>query len=838
MKNALRYFVTILAAAMLLAMPAEAKKVRGKVSGPQQEPLSGVIVTDGYHFTKTAADGSFSFGTHKDARFIYVVTPSGYMPDYSSGVPQFFLPIEGTKNFEFSLNIFSTGKGAGAQSYVNTRGDNNAGAAGSGQAGTQPAGVAENSQAGAQSYGNTQGDNNAGAAGRGQAGIQTAGAAENSQAGTHDTSKDFTIFSVSDPQMANKKHFMRFSGRPLGDLCGMARLCSAQRPTVGIALGDIAWNNLELFESYRKAIAKTGIPFFSVIGNHDFIQNKSGLEAARSYEDSFGPCNWAFFIGGDLVIGLKNIKFKASGKDDPSKSSNNYKEGYPEETLTFLKGLLKYVGKDTHLFIAQHSPTIPSVKPIEDADKFTHILEGYSVDILSGHTHTKDSKKISENITDHNAAAIGGAWWATDLCRDGTPRGWEIISSTAEGRSFRWHNIDYPDDYQVEFIGMDKSVNHCNSVLALAWEADEDWTCTWTEDGRDMGALELSKDRSVSYAREILDTYGGVFSKIPGYKLPFAGRHYYVATPSQYAEKVTMKVQAPDGRTWEHEFDIRGSYIDLQAHRGGAGLMPENTFTSIKNAMDLGVNTLEFDLHISADGKIVVSHDSYFHPRYSTRPDGSLIQTEDPKEYLYKMPYDSIAKYDVGLRPNTVWPGQKKVAEKKPLAGEVIDFAENYAREKGFSPFRYNIEIKSRKGKGEGKNWPGYKEFCDKCMELLLSKGLGDRLVVQSFDVRALEYIHEKYPEVKLSYLTSKESDVRKLLGNLSFTPTWWSPEHKDVTDANVAYCHALGVKVVTWSVDEPEDIERVAACRVDAIISNYPDRLIEIIRKLPAVKK
>ena len=90
--------------------------------------------------------------------------------------------------------------------------------------------------------------------------------------------------------------------------------------------------------------------------------------------------------------------------------------------------------------------------------------------------------------------------------------------------------------------------------------------------------------------------------------------------------------------------------IDVQAHRGGAGLMPENTIPAMQNALDLGVNTLEFDLHLSQDGLVVVSHDSYFHPRYSTRPDGSLVQEEDEKEYLYTMPYDSIARYDVGQR--------------------------------------------------------------------------------------------------------------------------------------------------------------------------------------------
>ena len=272
--------------------------------------------------------------------------------------------------------------------------------------------------------------------------------------------------------------------------------------------------------------------------------------------------------------------------------------------------------------------------------------------------------------------------------------------------------------------------------------------------------------------------------------------------------------------------------IDLQAHRGGAGLMPENTVSAMKNAMDLGVHTLEFDLQLSGDKQVVVSHDNYFHPRYSMRPDSTLIQKEDPKEYLYTMPYDSIVRYDVGLRFVERWPGQKKLSEHKPLATDLIDFTEQYAREQGLSPFRYNIEIKSRTGKGEGTLWPEYREFCDKCMEVLLAKGLGDRLVVQTFDVRALEYLHQKYPQVELSYLTEDETEIAQILSQISFTPRWWSPNHEVVTRENVAYCHALGIKVVPWTVDKEDDIARMVECGADAIISNYPDRLIQVVRQ------
>ena len=273
----------------------------------------------------------------------------------------------------------------------------------------------------------------------------------------------------------------------------------------------------------------------------------------------------------------------------------------------------------------------------------------------------------------------------------------------------------------------------------------------------------------------------------------------------------------------------RKPFIDVQAHRGGAGLMPENTIPAMKNALDLDVNTLEFDLQLSADGQVVVSHDNYFHPRYATRPDGTLIQEEDPKEYLYTMPYDSIAKYDVGLRHVDRWPGQVKMAVCKPLASDLIDFAEGYAKK----PVNYNIEIKSWPGEGEGTLWPEYHVFCDTCIPLLLSKKLGDRLIVQCFDTRALNYMHEKWPELTLSYLTEDYDggDIEALLGNLDFVPQWWSPESSVVTPENVAWCHERGIGVVPWTVDDPAEMQRLVDCGVEAIISNYPDILIETVR-------
>lgn len=273
--------------------------------------------------------------------------------------------------------------------------------------------------------------------------------------------------------------------------------------------------------------------------------------------------------------------------------------------------------------------------------------------------------------------------------------------------------------------------------------------------------------------------------------------------------------------------------VDVQAHRGGMGLMPENTLAAMINAVDLGVNTLEMDLVVTSDGQVILSHDLYFHSRYATRPDGTSIEKNDPKEYIWTMPYDSVLKYDVGMKENAAWPEKKCQPAVKQLLSEVIAGVENYTAEKGLKPMKYNIEIKSEAGEGEGVNWPEYKQFVDICATALQACGLGDRLIIQSFDSRALNYLNENYPDFILSYLTrDTDVDYEKFMGLLNFTPEWLSPNHKVVTAEFLAEAAKRGMKVVTWTVDEPEEMQRLLDLKVDAIITNYPDRLLKLLEE------
>lgn len=121
--------------------------------------------------------------------------------------------------------------------------------------------------------------------------------------------------------------------------------------------------------------------------------------------------------------------------------------------------------------------------------------------------------------------------------------------------------------------------------------------------------------------------------------------------------------------------------FDKEAHRGGRGIMPENTIPAMLHALDLGVTTLEMDAVITSDKQVILSHEPFFNKDITTKPDGSYLQSSNPNDVnIYKMTYEQVRTFDVGLKPYSRFPEQKKMAVHKPLLSDVIDSAEAHAK--------------------------------------------------------------------------------------------------------------------------------------------------------------
>lgn len=273
----------------------------------------------------------------------------------------------------------------------------------------------------------------------------------------------------------------------------------------------------------------------------------------------------------------------------------------------------------------------------------------------------------------------------------------------------------------------------------------------------------------------------------------------------------------------------------VHAHRGGAALYPENTIPAMLHAVEIGVPMLELDLHVTRDSQVVVSHDAYMNPIKALKPNGEEIPIDSARMYsIYSMTYDSLKRYDVGSRPNPAFPNRKNLKCSVPLVSDLIDSVEHSTQSKGLCPVGYNIEIKSWPDK-DGIYSPDYRTFADLCMRVLLSKNLGDRLLLQCFDPRTLNYVHEKYPNVRLSYLVEDMTvDFEELMKRINFVPQVISPNHAMVDSAFMDKSRKLGMEVAPWTVDDKDEIMRLRTLGVDAIITNQPDCVMNWLKDLP----
>lgn len=527
---------------MLLALCCSSygRKVKGSVTCGR-EKLEGVIVTDGKNFTTTSGNGKFAFEISDDAEFVFIVTPSGYVADWTSGVPAFYIPVEGTDRFDFKLTKTGTGY-------------------------------------------------------------------------------DYHIVAIADPQTHTDKHMEECVNGPLADVAGTVE--GLTYPAVGVTLGDIAWDNSEMLGRYKTEIVRMGIPFYPVIGNHDHEAFCKGDDAAAAaYRKEMGPTNYAFCLGKDVVIVLDNVIY-----DTDFKSTM----GYTDEIIAWVRGLEKLIPSDAEVYVAQHVPFTNPRKKLSNGNALLDILRGRKVTFLSGHSHENYNYEIEKNVTEHNVAAICGAWWDTVCCADGTPRGYKVF--TREGGKLSWYYKPADDSRELiaKAYGLGQTNRHPNSIVVNVWDWDPQWKVEWYEDGAYKGKMDAVNEISPDFSKNITEAYMRYGEEIPGWKRPGLSGHFFAATPGRYAEKVTVSVTGRFGQKWVKTFDLADyEEVEKVCH----------TLSDAKTAVDEGVNMLRMEVFSGQGGQVMVGN-----------PEG------------------------------------------EPL-GEVLDGVEAYIKQQGCSPIRYHIEI-------------------------------------------------------------------------------------------------------------------------------------------------
>jgi len=304
--------------------------------------------------------------------------------------------------------------------------------------------------------------------------------------------------------------------------------------------------------------------------------------------------------------------------------------------------------------------------------------------------------------------------------------------------------------------------------------------------------------------------------------------------------------------------------FDFEAHRGGRDARPENTLVAFAYAMELGVTTLEMDMQMTKDGRIVISHNPYMNHNLAKDASGKYV--ENGKYDIRTMTLEQVKKFDVGtMNPaaGDYYAGHGKTqlsvpGTKMPTLEEVFELVNAYGNNKVL----FNIETKSYPDQAfpEAKNNPDPAVFVAKVYEIIKKYHMEERVMLQSFDWRTIAEMKKLDSGITLVALTCEQpswgpDSICRQVGKQGPSP-WMagldidefngnyikaakaigadvvSPYWEELSNEMVSEAHDLGMKVVPWTVNNPAKMSMLIDMGVDGIITDKPWLLRELLIK------
>lgn len=292
--------------------------------------------------------------------------------------------------------------------------------------------------------------------------------------------------------------------------------------------------------------------------------------------------------------------------------------------------------------------------------------------------------------------------------------------------------------------------------------------------------------------------------------------------------------------------------IDLQGHRGARGLLPENTLPAFERAMALGVTTLELDVVSTGDGVLVISHDPALNPDLTRDSQGRYLQSPGPD--IISLSWAQLQTYDVGR----IQPGSKNsnyFPEQKSVEGTRIPRLQDLfemVKAMGNSKVQFAIETKLTPMRPE--QTPDPESFVRQLLKVINDNNMQARVQIQSFDWRTLQAVQRLAPSLPTVYLTAQLSSLDNIMARSSQDSPWtagfqykahgsiprviqaaggshWSSFWRELDAAKVKEAHALGLKVLAWTVNERKAMNDLLDMGVDGLITDRPDVALEVLR-------
>lgn len=247
----------------------------------------------------------------------------------------------------------------------------------------------------------------------------------------------------------------------------------------------------------------------------------------------------------------------------------------------------------------------------------------------------------------------------------------------------------------------------------------------------------------------------------------------------------------------------------IVAHRGGAALAPENTLGAFTNAMQLGVDMVECDVHLSKDGHVIVMHDAEVSRTTNGRGYISDLTLAELKQL------NAAAKFSGGYATQTV-----------PTLDELLDLV------KGKVPIQIEIKVDAK-----GQRYPGIEQ---KVVTAVRAREMIAQVIVISFDFATLKAIKQLEPRlatgalVRADWFSARGNEVGRIVQDAidATGANYFMPTYAPVTEALVNAVHARGLKIGVWTVNSASDMARLAGWSVDAITTDRPDELRRVLGK------
>lgn len=303
--------------------------------------------------------------------------------------------------------------------------------------------------------------------------------------------------------------------------------------------------------------------------------------------------------------------------------------------------------------------------------------------------------------------------------------------------------------------------------------------------------------------------------------------------------------------------------FDLEAHRGGRDIRPENTLYSYAYAIELGATSIECDMQLTKDGQIVMSHNPILNSYITRDENGNYI--ENNKYDIRLMTVDELKKFDVGVMdPNCGeyydlhGKTQFTYDAKIPTLEELMQLIQSY----GDKNIVLNIETKSYPDPASAgyKNNADPKKFVEVFNNIVKKYDMEDRVVLQSFDWQTLIEMKKLNPNISTSALWQEQPswgrdseslrryekkkspwlgglDIKDYQGNPvkaahAIGADIISPYYTEISKQDVDEAHSLGMKVVPWTVNNEKDMNMLLDMGVDGIISDKPWLLKQVLEK------